>query len=257
MSVDPLRNRFKEALTGTGPLIGFWTALGDPAAVEICAGAGFDWLLLDMEHAPADLASIRAGLLACEAGGAAAVVRPPSADPVWIKRLLDLGAQTLLLPMVESAAEAAALAAAAHYPPKGTRGVAGQVRAARWGGAADYWRRADATVCLLVQIESRAGLEHAAAIAAVDGVDGVFIGPADLAASLGELGRFDGPALADAMARIGQAVRAAGKPLGTLTPDEAVAKAQLAAGYRFVAVGMDTLMLAQGTRALKQRFGGG
>jgi 4-hydroxy-2-oxoheptanedioate aldolase len=252
---DPLVNRFKAALAEGRRQVGFWTALSDPAAIEICAGAGFDWLLLDMEHAPADLRGVQAALQVAAAYPATeAIVRPPVGDAVWIKRLLDIGARTLLIPMVESAAQAAELVAACRYPPRGIRGVAGQTRAARWGRVPDYTQRADESVCLLVQVESAAAATEARAIAAVEGVDGVFIGPADLGASLGELGRFDGPALTQVMAQIAADVRAAGKPVGTLSPDPARAEAQFAEGYAFIAVGMDTLSLSQATTALRRRF---
>jgi 4-hydroxy-2-oxoheptanedioate aldolase len=254
MTADLLRNPFKSALAEERRQVGFWTALTDPAAIEICAGAGFDWLLLDLEHAPNDLRSVQASLQVLAAYPAHPVVRPPTGDPVWIKRLLDIGAQTLLVPMVETAAEAEALVRACRYPPAGLRGVAGQTRAARWGRVPDYLTRADPSVCLLVQVESRLGVENAEAIARVDGVDGVFIGPADLAASLGRLGQPHAPELRAAMEEVAAKVRAAGKPLGTLSPDETLARAQFEAGYAFIAVGMDTLMLAQGTTALRGRF---
>jgi 4-hydroxy-2-oxoheptanedioate aldolase len=257
---DHLTNRFKARLLAGELQVGLWSVLGDALAAEVCAGAGFDWMLLDIEHAPNDLRSILGQLQALAAYDAHPVVRPRSSDPDVIKQLLDIGAQTLLVPMVESGDQAARLVRAMRYPPGGTRGVgAGLARASRWGRIGGYLQRADAEVCLLVQIESRRGLENLEAIAATPGVDGVFIGAADLAADLGRLGQANHPevvaAVEDAIARI----RALEKPVGALSVDEGVARGLVAQGCRFVAVGADVQLLARGADRLVRAFrqGGG
>src|SRR5580658_4883904 len=181
------KNTFKAALeSGDREQIGLWLGLADPICAEICAGAGFDWLLIDGEHAPNDVRSVLAQLQAVAPYRARPVVRPVSGDVNLIKQLLDIGAQTLLIPMVESAGQARQLVSAMRYPPEGIRGVgAALARAARWDRIPDFVHKANAEMCLLVQVESRKGLDSLEAIAAVEGVDGVFIGPADLAASMG------------------------------------------------------------------------
>ena len=243
-----LRNRFQ-------PQIGLWVGLVDPCCAEICAGAGFDWLLLDGEHAPNDVRTLLAQLQAVAAHPVHPVVRPVTGDPNLIKQLLDIGAQTLLIPMVESAEQARALASAMRYPPQGVRGVgAALARAAQWDRYPRYVHEANDQVCLLVQIESKEGLENSEAIANVDGVDGVFIGPADLSASLGHLGDQAHPevqaAIADAIGRI----RAAGKPAGILATDDFHARRYLELGCTFVAVGIDAQLLKRATEELAARF---
>src|ERR1035437_9027608 len=194
----PLSDRAARWRAALAPVTGMWVASGSPVCAEICAGAGFDWLLVDSEHAPNDLRSILAQLQAVAAYPVTPVIRPPSGDPVLIKQLLDVGVEVLLIPMVESRAQARAqaraLVAATRYPPEGIHGVGSALaRASRWNRVEGYLARAAETVSVLVQIESRTGLDAIADIAAVDGVDGVFIGPADLAASLGHLGEQDHP----------------------------------------------------------------
>lgn len=248
-------NRFKQALGEGRVLIGLWLALGDPVAAEICAGAGFDWLLIDAEHGPQDIPGVLAQLQAIAAYPASnAVVRVPSADAVAIKEYLDLGAETLLVPMIDSGAEAAAVVDAARYPPQGSRGIGG-ARAARWGRYPRYVAEANAQVCLIVQVETATGLANLEEIAGCDGVDAVLIGPADLAASLGHPGDVTHPtvqqAIFDALGRI----RACGKPAGIMIRDEAMIRRCIDEGAAFVAVGVDTLMLAAATSALAERFG--
>ncbi len=183
-------NLFKKALAWGEVQIGLWQALADPYAAEICAGSGFDWLLLDGEHAPNDLRSLLGALQSVAPYPTHPVVRVPHGDTALIKQVLDIGATTLLVPMVESAEQATELVRAMRYPPQGVRGVGSAIaRSARWSRYPDYLHEANAQVCLLVQVESLAGLQHIEAIAAVDGVDGIFIGPADLAAAMGDLGQ--------------------------------------------------------------------
>ncbi|HEY8615935.1 4-hydroxy-2-oxoheptanedioate aldolase [Phenylobacterium sp.] len=252
--MDLPRNSFKHAIAAGRRQIGFWLALSDSYAAEAVAGAGFDWLVLDMEHAPNTLTSVLTQLQALAPYPGAAVVRPAWNDMVAIKQVLDLGAQTLLIPYVQTAEEAQAAVAAVRYPPRGVRGVSAGARASRYGRVADYPQRAEEELCLLVQVETAAALEQLEAIAAVEGVDGVFIGPADLAASLGHLGQPGHPEVKAAVLDAIRRLLAAGKPSGLLTLDATFADECLAAGAAFVAVGIDAAVLARGADALRQRF---
>lgn len=250
-------NAFKAALKAGRTQIGFWQALASPYAAELCGGAGFDWLVLDSEHAPNDVRSVLAQLQVLAAYPVSVVVRLPVGDAVLIKQYLDIGVQTLLIPMVETADEARELVRAMRYPPKGVRGVgAGLARASRFGRIGDYLATAEAELCLLVQVESVKGLENIEEIAAVEGVDGVFIGPADLAASMGLLGRsMDSPVTA-AIERGLAAIRRQGKAAGVLMGDETEARRLIGLGFQFVAVGADVSLFARVTRELAARFQG-
>ena len=251
-------NPFKLALRRGQAQIGLWLAMAAPYTAELCANAGFDWLLLDGEHSPLDLRTALAQLQAIAPYRSHAVVRPPVGDAVLIKQLLDIGASTLLVPMVETEEQARHLVAATRYPPRGIRGVgAGIARASRWGYVGDYLARADDQVCLLLQIETKRGLDNLDAIMALDGVDGLFLGAADLSASLGYLGQPSHPAVLEAMADAIGRIRAAGKAPGVLTTDPAQARHFLDLGCLFVAVGVYTLLLAQATQALCATFKGG
>jgi 4-hydroxy-2-oxoheptanedioate aldolase len=246
--------RWRAALAGQEPVTGMWVASGSAVCAEICAGAGFDWLLIDSEHAPNDLRSILAQLQAVAAYPVTPVIRPPSGDPVLIKQLLDIGVEVLLIPMVESRAQARALVAATRYPPAGIRGVGSALaRASRWNRVEGYLDRAGETVSVLVQIESRAGLDAIADIAATDGVDGVFLGPADLAASLGHLGEQDHPEVVNAVEDAIKAITAAGKPAGVNAFPPDLAERYLQAGARFILVGADVTLLARGSEQLAAR----
>ncbi|MFC4638279.1 4-hydroxy-2-oxoheptanedioate aldolase [Deinococcus hohokamensis] len=248
-------NPFRAALGRGAPLIGLWLALADPYSAELCAGAGFDWLAIDGEHAPNDVRSTLAALQAVAPYPAYPIVRPAVGNEVIIKQLLDIGAQTLLIPMVESAEQARALVSATRYPPRGVRGVgAALARASGFGRDAAYLSHADEGVCLLLQVESAAGLDALDEIAATEGVDGVFIGPADLAASLGHLGQPGHPEVQAAIEDAARRIRAAGKAAGILSTDEAQARTYLAWGYTFVAVGTDVTLLSRATSALAERF---
>jgi 4-hydroxy-2-oxoheptanedioate aldolase len=241
-----------------GALAGMWVCSGSPLVAEICAGSGLDWVLIDMEHSPHSLESVLAQLQAVAAYPVTPVVRVPIGDVVTIKQVLDLGAQNLLVPMVSTRADAEAAVAAVRYPPRGTRGVGSALaRSARWNRVDDYLSDADEHVSLFVQIETTAGVEAAGEIAAVDGVDGVFVGPSDLAASMGLLGQQTHPEVVAAALRTFEAVRAAGKPVGVNAFDPSAADDYLAAGASFVLVGADTALLARGSEALAARFGGG
>ncbi|WP_371998822.1 HpcH/HpaI aldolase/citrate lyase family protein (plasmid) [Tistrella mobilis] len=244
------RNDFKRRLTAGETLNGFWLSLASPVASEALSLAGFDWLLFDGEHSPVDVAGVQPLLQAAATGTASAVVRPAWNDKVLIKRLLDIGAQTLLVPFVQSAEEAAAAVLASRYPPHGVRGVAGATRASRYGQTEDYFAVANQEICVLVQVETGEALGRLEEIAAVDGVDGVFIGPSDLAASMGHLGRPGHPevqaALKDAAARIA----ATGKAPGILATSAADARRYVDWGYRFVAAGVDIGVLMAGAKAM-------
>jgi 4-hydroxy-2-oxoheptanedioate aldolase len=246
------RDRLAEA---SRPLAGMWVCSGSPLVAEICAGAGLDWLLIDMEHSPNGLESTLTQLQAVAAYPSTAVVRVPFGDVVTIKRVLDLGAQNLLVPMVSSVAEAEDIVRAAHYPPRGVRGVGSALaRSARWNRVDGYLDDAAEHVSLFVQVETADGVAAAGDIAAVEGVDGVFVGPSDLAASLGVLGRQTHPDVTAAVRRAFDAVRAAGKPVGVNAFDPAVAQEYLDAGASFVLVGADVALLARGSEALAARW---
>jgi 4-hydroxy-2-oxoheptanedioate aldolase len=248
-------NLFKRRLLAGETQIGFWSALADPYAVEVCAGAGFDWLLIDAEHAPNDLRSLLAALQAAAACPTASVVRPPNADPSLIKQYLDIGAQTLLVPMIDTPQQAAEVVRATRYPPAGVRGVgSGISRGGRWGRIADYAKRAEEQICVLVQAETVEALSNLEAIAATPGVDGVFIGPSDLAASMGLIGQPGHPDVQAAVRTAGERLRAVGKPAGVLSLDEPFVRSLLGGGYSFVAVGTDVGVLARGAERLAKSF---
>ncbi|MEO7129094.1 MAG: 4-hydroxy-2-oxoheptanedioate aldolase [Rhodoferax sp.] len=253
-------NKFKLALQNKQAQIGLWVSLADAYSTELCAGAGFDWLLLDGEHAPNDVRSLLAQLQAIAPYPSHPIARVPMGHghlgETLIKQYLDIGAQTLLVPMVDTPEQAARLVRATRYPPQGIRGMAG-ARASGWGRNPAYVHEANAQICLLVQVETQTALTNLDAIAATDGVDGVFIGPADLSASLGHVGNPGHPqvqaAIEDAIRRIIQS----GKAAGILSADEAVARRYLELGATFVAVGLDTNLLVRHTSALASRFKGG
>lgn len=255
-------NQFKAAIASGQTQIGLWLGLGSPYTAEICAAAGFDWLLIDGEHGPNDTLTLLSQLQTIAAYPAShPIARVPMGHgeigEMLIKQYLDLGVQTLLVPMVDTAEQAASIVRASRYPQNdgkgGVRGMAG-ARASAWGRRSDYVHVANAQVCVLLQVESREGLKNLDAIAATEGVDGVFIGPADLSASMGHVGDSAHPevqaAIADAAARI----RRAGKAAGILSPNEATARKYLELGYTFVAVGLDTSLLVQATSQLAEKF---
>lgn len=253
-----MSNAFKAALARGEPQVGLWLSLANAYTSEICASAGFRWLLIDGEHSPNDVRSILAQLQAVAPYPAHPVVRAVVGDTALIKQLLDIGAQTLLVPMVDTVEQARALAAATRYPPLGIRGVgAAAARASRWGARRDYLNEANDEVCLLVQAETASAIANLKDICAVDGVHGVFIGPADLAASMGHRGN---PGHPDVQAAIEGGIRtivASGKAAGILTGDTALARRYLELGATFVAVGIEAVLLAQATRRLAAEFGVG
>jgi 4-hydroxy-2-oxoheptanedioate aldolase len=254
--MDLPRNPFKHALKARRPQIGLWASLASHYSAEVIAGSGFDWLLLDTEHAPNDLESLLTQLQAVAAYPVHPVVRVDWNDMVKIKRLLDIGVQSLLVPYVSTAEEAAAAVSFTRYPPHGVRGVGGTTRATRFGRIKDYAAHAHEEICVLVQVETRQALENIEAIAAVDGVDGIFIGPADLHASLGHAGQTTHPDVMPLIDDAIQRIARCGRAPGILTPDEARARRQLACGALFVAVGSDIGLLARGAETLAAKFAG-
>jgi len=253
--MDIPRNAFKQALQARRAQIGLWVGLADAYAAELLAGTGFDWLLIDGEHAPNDVRSVLAQLQAVAPYPVHPIVRPPVGDVALIKQLLDTGAQTLLIPMVETAEQAALMVAATRYPPHGVRGVGSALaRSSRWNQIDGYLHRADDEMCVLVQIESATGLRNLDEIAQVPGVDGVFFGPADLSASLGYLGQPGHPEVQHAITEGFARVLAAGKAPGILTSDTQLAHQYLDAGALFVAVGVDTTLLVGAARRLAAGF---
>lgn len=256
-----LPNHFKRGLAAKVPQVGLWSTLPDPYVSEIVAGAGFDWVLLDAEHTPTDvphmlhqLQAVSAAIPADAARRTSAVVRPNWNDTVLIKRYLDIGAQSLLLPFVQNAAEAEAAVRATRYAPQGVRGMGGSMRASNFGRIRDYVKSAQDELCVLVQVETREALDHLDAILAVDGIDGVFIGPADLSASLGHPGDPGHPEVRSAINDAIRSIRAAGKAPGILMLDETRARECLDLGALFVAVAMDLQLLARGAEAAASRF---
>jgi 4-hydroxy-2-oxoheptanedioate aldolase len=247
-------NLFKRAIREGRPQIGLWSSLCSNLAAEVIAGSGFDWILIDTEHAPNELPTVFNQLQALVGGTAAAVVRPAWNDLVLMKRLLDVGAHNLLIPYVQTAGEARAAVAATRYPPQGVRGVAVAPRANRYGRVKDYYKRIGDELCVLVQIETRLALQNLEAIAAVEGIDGLFIGPSDLAAALGHLGEPGHPEVRSAIEDALQRIRQTGKASGILAPVESDARHWLAQGCVVLAVGSDLGLLARHSEELAAKF---
>jgi 4-hydroxy-2-oxoheptanedioate aldolase len=251
-----MTNRWTQRIGDGRPRFGMWLASGSGYVAEICAGSGIDWVLLDQEHAPNDLRTTLEQLQVL-AGypDVDAVVRPPAADPVVIKRLLDIGAQNIIVPMIDGPREASAAVAATRYPPEGIRGVGSALaRASRWNRISDYLVTADESVSLTVQVETVAGLARLGDIADVDGVDAVFIGPADLAASMGKLGQPEHPDVVSAIENALATIVQCGKSAGVNAFNEQVARRYLKAGASFVLVGADVALLARGAERLAATY---
>jgi 4-hydroxy-2-oxoheptanedioate aldolase len=251
---DLPQNRFKRALAAGQPQIGLWLSLTSPVATEVAAGAGFDWLVIDMEHSANDLPEVLQHLRACEGGTAEPVVRLQWNDPVIVKRLLDIGARTLLMPFVQSADEARRAVESTRYPPKGFRGVAGVTRANRFGRVPDYFARVESEICVLVQIETRKAAAAVDDIANVEGIDGLFVGPADLSADFGSPNNWNRPDIWEAILHVGARAQKAGKAAGFLSGKEEDCRKVLAGGFRFVAVGSDIGLVARGSDALVKTY---
>ncbi|MVA81413.1 4-hydroxy-2-oxoheptanedioate aldolase [Agrobacterium vitis] len=249
-------NTFKQKLQAGQSQIGLWCGLPGSYTAEIVAPAGFDWLLFDTEHSPSDVLTVLPQLQAVAPYAVAPVVRPAVNDPVLIKRFLDIGVQSLLIPYVQNAAEARAAVDATRYPPDGIRGVSALTRATRFGRVKNYAQQAARELCVLVQVETREAMAHIEDIASVEGVDGIFIGPADLAASFGYPGQPGHPEVVDAIEKAIALLKRLGKPAGILTPDEKFAARCIELGTLFTAVGVDVALLVRGSEALASRFAG-
>jgi 4-hydroxy-2-oxoheptanedioate aldolase len=250
-------NKFKAAILNDEKQIGLWMGLANAYTAEICAGAGFDWLVIDGEHAPNDLQSILGQLQALSNYPVNPVVRVPIGETWLIKQVLDLGAQNILVPMVESAEQAKELVRAIKYPPAGVRGVgAALARASQFNRIGDYLQTANDQTCLIVQVESQVGVEAIEEIGQVEGVDGIFIGPADLAADMGYLGRPGEQVVKDAVLDGIARIVATGKAAGILSADKAFARACLDQGANFVAVGTDVTLFSGATSKLAEEFTG-
>ncbi|UZH03776.1 2-dehydro-3-deoxyglucarate aldolase [Pantoea anthophila] len=247
-------NGFRRRLLAGETLIGSWCALASPISTEILGLAGFDWLVLDGEHAPNDITTFVPQLMALKGSHSAPVVRPPCNEPVIIKRLLDIGFNNFLVPFVETEEEARRAVASTRYPPTGIRGVSVSHRSNMYGTLPDYNQSINDNITVLVQIETRQAVDHIDAIAAVDGVDGIFVGPGDLSAALGYLGQPAHPEVLDVIKHIFDRARAAGKPAGILAPVEADARRYLEWGATFVAVGSDLGVFRSATQALCDKF---
>ena len=252
--MDPLRNPFKQALKSGRLQLGLWHSLASHLVVEILANSGFDWIFIDTEHSPNELPMVLTQLQAMGGGTAHAVVRPAWNDPVVIKRLLDVGAQSLLIPYVETAEEAERAVQSVRYPPRGFRGFASQARASRYGRIKGYHKAADAEICLLLQVETRRGLENLERIAGVEGVDGVFVGPGDLSAALGYLGQPNHPDMVKTIDDAIRRIKAAGSAPGILTGDPQLGQHYIEQGCLFAAVGSDIGILANGAEQLAAKF---
>jgi 4-hydroxy-2-oxoheptanedioate aldolase len=253
--VEMPHNSFKRALRDGKPQIGLWVGMVDPSLAELLAGVGFDWLCLDAEHSPNDVRTVLAQLQAIAPYPVQAVVRPVHGASELLKQYLDIGVQTILVPMIETPEQAARVVAATRYPTLGHRGVASATtRASRWGRIEGYFQHADQEVCVVVQVESVKGLANLAEIAAVEGVDGVFFGPADLAASMGYLGNPMEPQVQRSILEGIATVRQAGKAAGSLTADRRLARQYLSLGASFVAVGIDMMVLSQAAAELAAEF---
>ncbi|MEA1833682.1 HpcH/HpaI aldolase/citrate lyase family protein [Methylobacterium durans] len=252
--MDILKNRFKAAIGAGRQQIGLWCSLASPISTEIVAGSGFDWLLLDMEHSANDLRDIYGQLQAMGEGSTNAMVRVPSDEPITIKRILDTGAQSLMIPNIDDADQARRAVAATRYAPRGVRGFSQAPRAARFGRVPDYHSRCEAEIFVAVQIESRRALDNLEEIAGVEGVDGVFIGPGDLSTSLGYLGQQNHPEVVRVVEETIRRIVRTGKAAGILTANEELAQRYVAAGTRFTAVGSDMGLLARSSEALAARF---
>jgi 4-hydroxy-2-oxoheptanedioate aldolase len=256
MTTEFQRNAFKHAIAAGKLQIGLWSSLCSNIAADIISDSGFDWILLDTEHSPNEIPDLVGQLQAVRGGTATPIIRPAWNDAVLAKRALDIGAQTLLFPYVQSVEEAKRAVASTRYPPHGVRGVSVSARASRYGRTPGYLGKANAEICVLVQVETREAMKELESIARVDGVDGVFIGPSDLAASLGHLGNPAHPEVQQAMHDAVDRLKKVGKPAGILTSNEEEARRYIEWGYLFVAVGADVGLLARNADALARKFKG-
>lgn len=249
-----LPNAFRTSVRERKRLIGCWMSLASPIATELIGVVGFDWMLLDAEHTPNDPLTLIPQLMALKDSISAPVVRPQANDAIAIKKLLDIGVVNFLIPFVDSAADAQRAVAATRYPPQGVRGVSVGHRGNRYGTVPDYFEQANDNMCVAVQIESRTAVAAIDEIAAVEGVDALFVGPSDLAASYGHLGNPNHPDVQAAIAHVFERARAAGKPSGILTPVREEAERYLAMGSTLVAVCADLGLLRNAAQGVLKHF---
>ncbi len=254
---DMPRNRFRAGLESGKTQFGLWLGIPDPSVAEIMAGAGFDWLLVDHEHGPYELNDVMSHLQAIAPYDVAPIVRPVDGDPALLKKLCDIGAQSFIVPMVDTPGHAAEIVAAVKYPPQGRRGLApSMARAARWNAVPGYLDEANDEMCVIVQAETTTAIGNLDAIINTDGVDGVFIGPSDLSASMGHVGNASHPEVVEVVGDALKTIRAAGKHAGLLCLDETHVGHFVDCGANFVGVGVDTLLLGNAARALAQKYNG-
>jgi len=251
--MEPIANAFKAALATGEMQYGIFVSLADPVAAEIAACSDMDWVIVDLEHAPNDMRTALSQLQATFGYDTRVVVRPYEGDQALIKRVLDIGAQSIMVPMVDTAAQAEQIVSWARYPLAGSRGVA-SARAARWGRVDGYFATANDEVCVIAQIESREGAANVADIAAVDGIDALFVGPSDMAAALGHIGNPGHPDVQEAVLGAISAIAAAGKPAGVYGATPEAAQRYADAGATFVMVGVDTMLLSKAINDLAARF---
>lgn len=248
------QNNFKRAIKSGKHQKGLWTTLANSYSTEAIAGAGFDWLLLDMEHSPNDVQTILHQLQTIAAYPVEAVVRPAWNDPIEIKKLLDIGVQNFLIPYVQNPAEAERAVKSVRYPPRGIRGVSALTRATSFGRVIDYMKSCEDEICVLVQVETQDALDEIAGIAAIDGVDGIFIGPGDLSASLGFPGQLKHPTVLETIDRAMLEIKSKGVAPGILTGDKELARHYIELGSMFTAVGVDAGLLARAADSLAKEF---
>ncbi len=249
------KNKFKQGLKDGQTQWGLWLGLPGGACAEICAGSGFDWVLIDGEHAPFDLNAMTTHLQAMAPYDVSPIIRPVEGRTALLKQILDIGAQTVLVPMVDTPEQAKELVQAVRYPPQGIRGLGSSLaRAANWNRIPGYLQKANDEICLIVQAETTTAMSNLAEIAAIDGVDAVFIGPSDLSASMGHIGNPDHPEVVEAIENGIRTITAAGKAAGLLCINPAKAQHYVEVGARFVGVGVDTLLLSNGAKQLAESF---
>lgn len=253
--MDIRKNKIKAYFQERKSTFGIWNAIPDTYAAEICGGAGFDWVVVDAEHAPYDLSTILSSIQALSSHDTGIMVRTPSQDPIYIKKLLDFGVQSFLIPLVETKEQAELLVRAIHYPPKGIRGVgAAESRAAQWSRVKDYYKKVPDELCLMVQVESKTALENLEEICQVDGIDGVFVGPADLAATMDMLGQSTHEDVRKEVRRSLSIITKARKVAGTLALKDEVIQEYLTAGATFIGIGIDSDLLARQSEEVAKKW---
>lgn len=247
-------NTFRQKLLARETTLGLWLSTGSPTLAEMAGVCGYDWLLLDGEHAPNDIPLLMSQLQAVNASDSAAIGRPPVNDQTLIKQYLDIGFYNLLIPFIESREQAEYAVAATRYPPEGVRGVAGMTRASAYGTEPEYFKRVNQNIGVILQIESRAGVDAVEDIVAVDGVDAIFIGPSDLSAAYGHLGQPQHPEVQQAIAHVHEVTTAAGKASGILAVVPEDAQRYISMGVSFVGVGVDLSVYKNALVGLRKRF---